>query len=375
MTTSRPLLFDAHHLGHGQTGNETWTRNIAIAMRDLGAEPELQFAVTREGETVLRRYTAAPAHLVSGRSSRRLLVDVPRLVRAIKARAVLVTYTAPVTTCPTVVAVHDVSPWHRQSRPWFPPATRARHQVTVGLSAVRANRVIVPSEATKADIVHRLHIPARRVVVAPCAVDLELVRLLQAAPARLPDGRFRILAVGTVVLRKNLALLARAVRAARDAGVPVELRIVGPVSEAGGAIVADIQGLLGDDVHITGYVTESQLASEYKAADVVCFPSLFEGFGMPIVEAMAAGVPVMVSDALASQEVTGGGAVVCDAHDVRVWRDGLVRLWNDPARREALRQDGRRRAARFSWHDSARLVLDALHEAAGMGPVSLPTQP
>jgi glycosyltransferase involved in cell wall biosynthesis len=166
------------------------------------------------------------------------------------------------------------------------------------------------------------------------------------------------------VPRKNLLLLGRAAAAAREVGVPVELRIVGPVPDAGRAIAAEIEELLGPDARILGYVTDAELAAEYKAADVVCFPSLFEGFGMPIVEAMAAGVPVVVSDALASKEVTAGAAMVCGAHDVRAWRDGLVSLWTSPEVRARFRDDGLRRASSFSWHTSAQIVLDAMGQAA-----------
>lgn len=372
MTPGGPsFLFDAHHLGLGQTGNETWTRNIAMAMSDLGADANLEYAVTADGRQLLRRFTGSPAHVVSASSARRLAVDLPRLVRATRCRAVLVTYTAPLTRCPAVVAVHDVSPWHREARAWLGRATVVRHRVTVGISARRADRIIVPTAATKADIIERLGTRPERISVAPCAVDLELGRLMDAAPRRPVDSRFRILAVGTVVPRKNLSLLAGAAFAAREAGVPVELRIVGPVPEAGRVIAAEIETLLGAAVHVVGYVTDVELAAEYKAADVVCFPSLFEGFGMPIVEAMAAGVPVMVSDALASQEVTAGAAMVCGAHDVRAWRDGLVSLWTSPDVRGRLRDDGLRRASSFSWHTSAQIVLDALDRAA----VSPRTQP
>lgn len=372
MTPGSPsFLFDAHHLGLGQTGNETWTRNIAMAMRDLGADHSVEFAVTADGREALRRFSRAPAHVVSSSSARRLAVDLPRLVRATRCQAVLVTYTAPLTRCPAVVAVHDVSPWHHEARAWLGRATVIRHRVTVGISARRAVRIIVPTEATKADIIERLGIPSKRISVAPCAVDLELSRLLDVAPRRPADGRFRILAVGTVVPRKNLPVLARAASAAREAGVPVELRIVGPVPDAGRAIAGEIEGLLGADVQIVGYVTGAELAAQYKAADVVCFPSLFEGFGMPIVEAMAAGVPVVVSDALASQEVTAGAAMICGARNVRAWRDGLVSLWRSPELRGRLREDGLRRASGFSWHTSAQIVLDALGQAAG----NPPTQP
>ena len=145
MTADGPsFLFDAHHLGGGQTGNETWTRNIAIAMRDLGAEGRLQFAVTSDGLPLLRRFTNAPAHVVSASSARRLAVDVPRLVRANGCRAVLVTYTEPLTRCPAVVAVHDVSPWHREARAWLGRTAALRHRVTDGISIRRAARVIVP---------------------------------------------------------------------------------------------------------------------------------------------------------------------------------------------------------------------------------------
>jgi glycosyltransferase involved in cell wall biosynthesis len=364
-SSRRPLvLFDAHHLGRGQTGNETWTRNMAIAMTDLGATDRLAFAVTSEGLDVLRRFSDAPAYVVSPNSGRRLTVDMPKLIRRTACRATLLTYTAPLSTCPAVVAVHDISPWYPEAKAWMPPTTRTRHRLTVGVSAHVARRLIVPSIATRDDMATRLRVPQARLCVAPCGVDIELGQLMQAAARRERDDRFVVLAVGTIVPRKNLVMLSRAVRASRDQGVPAQLRIVGPVRPPGEVITEEIRGILGPAVDIVGYVSTADLAGEYRSADVVCFPSVVEGFGMPIIEAMAAGVPVMVSDAAASVEVAGAAGLVSDPHAPDAWCRGLVALWSDPIRRETMGREGRRRAAEFSWHRSASIVLEAIEAVA-----------
>ncbi len=357
------LLFDAHHLGLRQTGNETWTRNLVRAMQGLLEAGEMEYAVTTTGLEELSRLTSGRVHLVSTSSTRRLLVDLPRAARAAGAGALLVTYTAPPTPRPAVVLVHDVSAWHPAARDWLPLATRLQYRTTVGLSCRRAAHVIASSQATRQDLIEKVGVAPDRVCVAGGAVDPEFRSLLAAATSRTPDGVFRVLAVGNVVPRKNLLLLARAVAACRAEGCPAQLVIVGSIPGSGQAIAGAIARLLGGSVHITGYVSEADLALQYRAADVVCVPSLLEGFGLPVLEAMAAGVPVLVSDTSSLPGVAGDGALVLGAHSLAAWRDALLRLHGDAGLREELRRRGARRAAQLSWADTAAIVLDRLRAA------------
>lgn len=364
------FLFDAHHLGLRQTGNETWTRNVVAAMNDVAEGGELVYAVTAAGRSELSRLTDAPAHVVSGRSAHRLLVGLPQVARRARTNALFATYTVPPMVRPSVVIVHDVSSWHPRGKEWLPLATRLRTRVTVGASARLASQVLVLTEEARGEVVQRLGRSPDDVVVASAAVDADLATLFTKTDRRPSPHGFAVLAVGAVLPRKNLLVVAEAVRALRDTGVPARLRIVGPVPDAGRDIASRLRQLLGPAVDLVGYVSTAELAAEYRSADVFCFPSLLEGFGMPILEAMAAGTPVVVSDASSLPEVAGGAALVCPAGDARAWRDSLGRL-ADHGLRDQLCRLGRQRVAEFSWRRTAGVVMDSLRRAgAGSDGVS-----
>ncbi|HUQ64393.1 MAG TPA: glycosyltransferase family 1 protein [Acidimicrobiales bacterium] len=359
------LLFDAHHLGRRQSGNEVWTRNIVRAMQPLLADGEMEYAVSDAGLDELRCLTGATTHLVHGSSLRRLAFDLPRIARARSVSAMFAAYTAPLTRRPIVLQVHDVAAWHRDAGTWLPLATRLQYRATVGSSARLAHHVVTLSGATQRDLIEKLGVRPERVSIAGAAVDFDLANVLASTPRRENAPAFRVLAVGNVLPRKNLTLLARAVRACRDSGADMQLRIVGSVPKAGRQIAEGIRNLLGPAVHLTGYVELEQLAIEYMSADALGFPSLLEGFGIPVTEAMTAGVPVVVSNTSSLPEVVGDAALIRAAGDVAGWRDALMRLYDEPALREELRQRGLRQASRFSWHDSAKVVVDRLRVAAG----------
>jgi glycosyltransferase involved in cell wall biosynthesis len=357
------FLVDAHHLGRRQTGNETWTRNVIAALQPLVDHREVDYAVSLAGVDELRRLTPSAAHVVSGRSSVRLLAQLPRIARAIDADAVLVTYTVPATTRPCVVMVHDLSFLDPAATQWMAVRTRLRFRVTNRVSCRVASRILTPSEYTKRELVEKLPVLPERVSVATDAVDPELLGLLSATPRRSPE-RFTVLAVGEVVPRKNLLLVATAVRRCLDAGVDMCLRIVGSVPAAGRETAARIRALLGSAASFTGYVPLAGLAIEYRSADVVCVASSFEGFGIPVVEAMAAATPVVVSDATCLPEIAGDAALVVPDHDVAAWSGALLRLTGDADLRDRLGRLGPERAGHFSWEESGRAALSALKAAA-----------
>jgi glycosyltransferase involved in cell wall biosynthesis len=365
------FLFDAHHLGLRQTGNETWTRNVVAAMGQVAEPGEVVYAVSAAGRAELQRLTGASGHVVSGRSAQRLLVDLPRVARRARTDAVFTTYTVPPMVRPSVVIVHDVASWDPRGPEWMPLRTRLRTRLTVGASARLASQVLVLTEVARNEVIQRLGRAPIDVIVASAAVDAELAALLATTGRRPAPDQFTVLVVGAVLPRKNLLVLAHAVRALRATGVAAQLRVVGPVPEAGRDIAARLRLLLGPGVALVGYVTIGELAAEYRSADAFCFPSLLEGFGMPILEAMAAGTPVVISDASSLPEVAGGAALVCAADDPRAWREALLRLSADPVLRERLRAIGHQRVPAFSWQRTAGVVISSLRRA-GAGSDNVP---
>ncbi|MEO7979423.1 MAG: glycosyltransferase, partial [Sporichthyaceae bacterium] len=232
--TGRPLL-DLHALGHRQTGNESWARSIAAALFELDGPQAYDVALTdaapAEDLALLPYRERVP---VSGSSTRRLAVDLPRAMRRLGTPVVLVQYTVPVSRVPAVVMVHDLSFEDPRAAEWLPLATRLRYRATIRASVRRAAHVLTVSEYSKADLVRCYGLDPSSVTVVHNAVDPRLVELLAATPED-RDGPPTVLMVGNVLPRKNLPVVARGVRLLRDRGSDVVLRVVGTVHLAGQA--------------------------------------------------------------------------------------------------------------------------------------------
>jgi glycosyltransferase involved in cell wall biosynthesis len=363
--TGVPLL-DLHDLGLRQTGNESWARSLAAAMFASDGPESYDIAVTSAVPSEdLELLPARRQVAVSQSSARRLAIDLPRAVRRLGSSSVLVQYTAPLTRVPTVVMVHDVSFEQPRSREWLPLATRLRYRSTIRASVRRAAHVLTVSEFSKADLVRVYDLDPDRVTVVPNAVDPRLMEDLARTPVT-RQGRPTVLMVGNVLPRKNLPMLARAVRLMRDRGEDVALCVIGNVQAAGRRDARTARELLRDDVSFSGYVARETLARELRSAHVLAFPSLFEGFGIPALEAMAAGLPVVVSDQAALPEVVGGAGLVVPAEDPEAWATALGRLL-EPEEGARWSIAGSGRVAQFGWHRSARLTAAVLAQAVRPG--------
>lgn len=354
------ILFDAHHLGLRQTGNETWARNIVGRLEQHLPGCSVTYAVTGEGRETLRTLTDAPFHVVSGSSARRLLFDLPSLVRQLRPDVVFTQYTTPAVRTRSVVLVHDVSFEEPSAGAWLSARTRTRYRASFRWSARLASRLLTVSEFTRQAMVRTRLVDADRVTIAPNAVDPVLAALIDAGTA-VRTGT-TVLVVGNVLPRKNLATVTAAVARLRSAGLPVRLRVVGQVPDAGAGEASQAVDLLGDAVSFTGYIEPSQLADEYLTADVLAFPSLYEGFGIPALEAMHAGLPVVVSDRAALPEVVGAAGLVVPAADVPGWERALASLLRPsrPGLAESLVAKGRLRVAAYDWDTSAAVTASAL---------------
>ena len=268
--------------------------------------------------------------------------------------------THPVRQAKRVVSVHDLTvvlfpQWH--------PAKRVR-EIQAGLQASveMAERIIAVSQATKDDIVTHLGVDPTRVAVVPLAVDDSFHPMPAAeidaalAPFGLVRGTY-LLFLGTLEPRKNVGRLLDALAKLDDA--------VGPL------VLAGADGWGNDElrpriaelsqrgrVRSLGYVAESLRAPLLGGARIFVYPSLYEGFGWPPLEAMACGTPVVTSNVSALPEVVGDAAVMTDPLDVDGLAEAMRRLWNDEALRDTLRARGLARARRFTWDLTARLTLD-----------------
>ena len=239
-------------------------------------------------------------------------------------------------SCPLVVTVHDLAVFRHPEA--FNTWTRNYSRRCVPHVVRAAERVIAVSEFTKRELVDLFGTPEEKITVVPNGVD-EL--FVPEGPAA--DGDY-VLSVGTLEPRKNLARVEEAVRR-----LGIELRVVG---QPGWGRV-DAPGWIGR-------VSDDELARLYRGARCVVYPSLYEGFGLPIAEAMACGTPVVTSAGGATEETAGGAAVLVDAHDVAAIAAGIEEA---AERRDELRPLGLERARAFSWEAAARSTVDVYRRA------------
>lgn len=275
------------------------------------------------------------------------------------------------TPCPTVVTIHDMTLW------LFPEYHYSRRLLAmrpiIPLAARRAAAIVAVSHSTRQDVVRILGVPAERVHViyeapAPCFRPLlPDDPLLDAVRQRyrLPE-RF-ILYVGTIEPRKNLVRLLEAFALLRQGGViPHGLVFAGHRGWKESAVFAAVRRLgLADAVRFVGYVPAEDLVALYNLADALAFPSLYEGFGLPVVEAMACGTPVITSPNGSLGEVAGKAAEFVQPEEVESIAEGLRRVLTEPARWAALRELGLARAARFTWETTA-IQTRAVYEQVGL---------
>lgn len=345
MTT---VLLDAHQLGRRQTGNETYVRELLRGLRQmdgLSVVAAVEAGQASEGvlapPTRLRRVPAnGPGRLAAmAILARRLHTD---LVHAVY-------FLPPFTGRPTVLTVHDIS--FERHPEFFSRRALVRDRLLIRASARRASRVITVSETSRRDLIELYGLAEERVVAIPNGVSQAFTPIVDWEPYA--GGRpFRILAVGTVQPRKNLVRLVEAVdRLSKE--MPISLRVIGPNGFQAEEIRDRLRRSVG--VEITGWVNEDDLARAYREADVFAYPSLYEGFGLPVVEAMACGTPVLTSTGGSLPEIAGDAALVVDPRDVTAIADALRAIAGDPEQARMLRSRGLDRARQFTWERSASL--------------------
>jgi glycosyltransferase involved in cell wall biosynthesis len=278
-------------------------------------------------------------------------------------------YTMPFrSTCPTVVTFHDMTFFlfpelHKADKVFF-------FRSMISLSATRAGAIIADSESTRQDILRIIKIHSARVSAVPLGVaphfqpanDRDAIARIRAK-YHLPEKI--ILNTGVLEPRKNLPMLVRAFRALVDRGLPHTLVLIGDKGWKYGELFRAIETLaLTARVILTGYVPEDDLALIYNAADLFVYPSLYEGFGLPILEAMACGVPVITSNIASMPEIAGDAGIFVTPTDADALANAMARALTDPDLRAQKRQDGLERARQFPWTRTARETLAVYERAA-----------
>jgi alpha-1,3-rhamnosyl/mannosyltransferase len=266
------------------------------------------------------------------------------------------------TRIPAVPIIYDLVAFNPAMRPNRRSAIIER--ATLGATVRRSAALIAISQATADALATRHPRAARRTTVALLGVAPEPVtELAPDEAATLPSPGF-VLAVGTLEPRKNLPRLVDAY-----SRLPAELQqrhtlvVVGALGWDTGNTLHALRSL-GERCAMLGYVSDAALAELYRRCAVFCYPSLGEGFGLPVLEAMAAGAPVVISNHSSLPEVGGNAAEYVDPHDVASIEGGLRRVLSDEAHRAQLAHEGLERAREFSWARFAQRVLEVLQAAS-----------
>jgi glycosyltransferase involved in cell wall biosynthesis len=357
---------DAHVVGRRQTGNETYVVNLANA---LARRADVRPLVYLDPGAAWPGPAGPETRELSWRSSfLRIPFELPGRARRDGCDLLHVQYVAPpVTRLPIVTMIHDVS--FEDIPGLFPRRTELRLKLTVRHAVRVSSALVTVSEFTRGRIAFHYGVDPDRVIVTPNGVgDRWRPVPKDDAVARLADRALPpnfVLAVGNLHPRKNIPRLVNAIATARRSGAgDLHLVLAGQPGWRAGEIDRAIEGAAARDwVHFLGYVDDASLAALYSCANVVAYPSLYEGFGLPVLEALACGAVVAASNATSIPEVAGDAAILFDPEDEAAMANAIATAATDDQTRARLRWAAPLQTARFTWDRSAELTASAYRAA------------
>lgn len=368
------IAIDAHSVGTGLGGNESYATNLIEALATIDSVNEYTLYVTRP-EAVRRFSQRWPNFVVRQTRPHTPLIRIPLTLSAELRKnpvdVLHVQFTAPpFAPCPVVVSIHDLSFEHLPET--FKRRSRAQLRLTVRRSARKATHILALSEHARADIIATYGISPERVTAIPLAAadrfqpvgdEKELQRVRHTYGIA---GDY-ILTVGSIQPRKNLGRLILAyARLRTDAmvGRP-QLVIVGRKAWLVGETLRAIRDSgFSDSIILTGYVPDDDLPALYSGARCFVYPSFFEGFGLPPLEAMKCGVPVVAGNRTSLVEVVGDAGILVDPLDPEAIASGLSQVLTDEDLREELGSRGLERSRLFNWRETAKRTLEVYERAA-----------
>jgi glycosyltransferase involved in cell wall biosynthesis len=362
---------DAHAIGCHLTGNEVYIRNLLNQFSRLDADSEILAYIAKPGaEQVLPR--RVQTRWVSSNPFRRLGLDLPLQLRRDRPNLLHVQYTGPVASkVPLVVSVHDVS--YLEYPRYFTRFRSTQLRFTVGRTVESAAAVLTPSDFSRDAILRHYNIDPRKVQVVHNAVSSVFRPIERQVATAAVERKFHIrapfvLMVGDLQPRKNHLGLLRSFESVMRSlpQLPHRLVFVGKETwyskELHRAVAASG---IRDRVDFTGFIEDDDLVHFYNACDLFVFPSFYEGFGLPILEAMACGRAVACSSSTAMPEVADGAGILFDPHSTEEMARAMADVLRDPELRARLERLGPQRAAQFSWEQSARRTLQVYYDVAG----------
>ncbi|HEY9431201.1 MAG TPA: glycosyltransferase family 1 protein [Blastocatellia bacterium] len=369
---------DAHAIGARQGGNETYIANLikslaeidgdnlyTIYLADAGAAAQWREKFTTRYKNFSVRLLPPPTPLV------RVPVYLTYELFRRPVDVLHVQYTAPpFCRVPVVVTIHDLA--FERMPETFTRRGSFQLKLTVRRTAKKAARIATVSEYSRQDLLDIYKLSPEKVVVTYNGVESSFTpqpsvpNEAEAVRKRFGVSRDFLLAVGSLQPRKNLVRLIRAyarLRSEREDFRP-QLVIVGRKLWLASEIFDEVKRQRwADDVILTGYVADEDLPALYRAARAFVYPSLFEGFGLPPLEAMASGTPVVTSDVSSLPEITGDAALLIDPNDERALANALIEIMNNDRLRAELREKGIAQAKKFTWREAAEITLRLYKEA------------
>lgn len=370
------IAIDAHSIGTGLGGNESYATNLIEALAEIDPVNQYTLYVTRR-EARKRFNNRWPNFSVRATLPHTPLIRIPVTLSAELRRnpvdVLHVQYTSPpFVPCPVVVSIHDLSFEHLPQT--FKRRSSTQLRMTVPRSARKAAQVIALSEYGRSDMINTYDICPDKVSVIPLAApdyfapvedEKELERVRQTYGLE----KDYILCVGSIQPRKNLSRLIAAysrLRRARPGGKLPQLVLAGKFAWLYAETLRTIKELeLSNSVILTGYVPQADLPALYSGALCFVYPSYFEGFGLPPLEAMKCGVPVVVGNKTSLPEIVGDAGVLVDPFDVDAIAAGIEKVAFDSNLRAQLRVKGLERSRIFNWRETARQTLAVYKKAAG----------
>lgn len=368
------IAIDAHAVGTGLGGNESYATNLIEALAAIDSVNEYTLYVTRR--EAITKFSGRWANFTV-RQTRphtpliRIPVTLSAELRKNPVDVLHVQFTAPpFAPCPVVVSIHDLSFEHLPET--FNRRSRAQLRLTVRRSARKAAHILALSEHARADIVSTYGIPPARVTAIPLAAadrfhPVSDERELQRVRHTYAIAGDYILTVGSIQPRKNLSRLilayTRLCRESLSANQP-KLVIVGRQAWLVGETLRAIrESGFSDSIILTGYVPDADLPALYSGAKCFVYPSFFEGFGLPPLEAMKCGVPVIAGNRTSLVEVVGDAGLLVDPLNPDEIAASLSRVLNNSDLREVLRVKGLNRSELFNWKETAKRTLEVYEQA------------
>jgi glycosyltransferase involved in cell wall biosynthesis len=366
---------DAHAIGQHLTGNEVYVRNLLSSYAALDKTSEF-FAYLSVNSSEADSAIPARFHkrYVSKNSFVRLGYQFGRLLRSDKPDLLHVQYTAPLRcSVPVVVSVHDIS--FIEHPEYFPWPRTVQLRLTVKRTVQNAAKIITPSEFSRRCIIQHYGVDDSKVVVVPIAVSSEFRPISSEIAAHKVKSRFDfegpyILTVGDLQPRKNQIGLIHAFEQLIQSHphLPHKLVIVGQRTWFSDRIVAAAkQSRVADRIRFTGFVDDRDLLQLYNGCDLFVFPSFYEGFGLPILEAMACGRAVACANTSAMPEVANATALLFDPESTEQMTRAMRDIVLDPELRARMERMGQQRASQFTWERTARRTLQVYYDVAGTG--------